>query len=81
MFLILLEITLPDKDGFSVCYEIKSNPKTHHIPVILVSEINKELTHADFAEKVAFEHKADDFIAKPIKPDRLAKAVKKKLSI
>lgn len=79
--LILLEITLPDKDGFSVCYEIKSNPKTHHIPVILVSEINKELTHADFAAKVAFEHKADDFIAKPIKPDQLAKVVKKKLSV
>jgi len=79
--LILLEITLPDKDGFSVCYEIKSNPKTHHIQVILVSEINKELTNSDFAAKVAFEHKADDFIAKPIKPNQLVKVVKKKLNV
>ena len=46
-----------------------------------MSEINKELTRADFAAKVAFEHKADDFIAKPIKTDQLAEVVKKKLSV
>ncbi len=79
--LILLEITLPDKDGFSVCYEIKSDSKIHHIPVILVSEINKELTNANFTTRVAFDHKADDFIAKPIKPDQLAEVVKSRLGV
>ena len=78
--LILLEITLPDKDGFSVCYELKSNPQTHQIPVILVSEIDKELTDSEFARKIALEHKADDFIAKPIEPKQLVKVIKDKLN-
>jgi two-component system cell cycle response regulator len=35
--LVLLDVMMPDMDGFEVCRRLKSNPATHHIPVILVS--------------------------------------------
>jgi two-component system phosphate regulon response regulator PhoB len=56
--LIILDIMLPDGDGQVMCKEIKSNEKTVHIPVMLMSAHVNGLEMA----KSAF---ADDFISKP----------------
>ena len=40
--LILLDLRLPDKDGFQVCRELKGNPKTKHVPIIMVSVKSEE---------------------------------------
>ena len=34
--LALLDVVMPDMDGFEVCRRLKSNPKTHFIPVVMV---------------------------------------------
>src|SRR6202050_457678 len=33
--LVLLDVMMPDMDGFEVCRRLKSNPATHHIPVVM----------------------------------------------
>jgi len=33
--LVLLDVMMPDIDGFEVCRRLKSNPATHHIPVVV----------------------------------------------
>ena len=38
--LIVLDIMLPDIDGFEVCRRIKANRKTHHIPVVMVTALD-----------------------------------------
>jgi DNA-binding response OmpR family regulator len=73
--LILLEIALPDKDGYSVCYELKKNPKTSQIPVVIVSSIDNKLVSADFASHLAKEHRADMYVSKPVKPMELLKTI------
>jgi len=40
--LILLDVILPQKDGFSVLAELKSNPKTKDIPVIIFSNLGQD---------------------------------------
>jgi two-component system cell cycle response regulator len=35
--LVLLDVMMPDLDGFEVCRRLKTNPATHHIPVIMVT--------------------------------------------
>jgi two-component system cell cycle response regulator len=35
--LVLLDVMMPDMDGFEVCRRLKSNPLTHHIPVVMVA--------------------------------------------
>lgn len=62
--LILLDVMMPDMDGYEVCKQIKSNPKTQHIPIIFVTA-NIETN----AEKYGFELGAADYITKPIKPE------------
>lgn len=58
--LILLDISMPDMDGFELCEMLKRNIKTRDIPIIFISAMNSTL------EKVkAFKLGAVDFITKP----------------
>ncbi|KYC36965.1 histidine kinase [Scytonema hofmannii PCC 7110] len=58
--LILLDITMPEMDGYEVCQVLKSHTKTAHIPIIFISALNET------GDKVkAFEHGGVDYIIKP----------------
>ena len=61
--LILLDIMMPDMNGFEVCQRIKTNPKTSHIPIIFVTALGDESD-----EFKGFELGAVDYITKPISP-------------
>ncbi len=37
--IVLLDVMMPDMDGFEVCRRIKANKKTHHIPVVMVTAL------------------------------------------
>lgn len=59
--LILLDVLMPDMDGVSVCAELKSDPETADIPVILITAL------ADKDSKMrGLEKGADDFLTKPV---------------
>jgi two-component system cell cycle response regulator len=59
--LVLLEVMMPDMDGFEVCRRLKSNPATHHIPVVMVTALDQP------SDRVrGLEAGADDFLTKPI---------------
>lgn len=65
--LILLDVVLPDIDGFKVCHSIKSSPQTDHIPVLMLTALTD----------VKSKHKglkagAIDFLSKPIDQDELS---------
>jgi two-component system cell cycle response regulator len=59
--IILLDVMMPELDGFDTCRQIKANPKSAHIPVIMVTALS------DAADRVkGLEAGADDFLTKPI---------------
>ena len=39
--LVLLDVMMPDMDGFEVCRRLKTNPATHHIPVVMVTALDQ----------------------------------------
>ena len=39
--IVLLDVMMPDMDGFEVCRKLKSNPATHHIPVVMVTALDQ----------------------------------------
>ena len=39
---VLLDVMMPGMDGFETCRRLKSNPKTHHIPVVLVTALGSQ---------------------------------------
>ncbi len=60
--IVLLDINMPDMDGFEVCKRIKENPKTKDIPVIFITASSNE----ESIEK-AYEVGGVDYITKPFK--------------
>lgn len=70
--LILLDILLQSKDGRKLCQQLKSDPKTSHIPVIVLS------AHSD-GSRAASDNGADDFLEKPFDVDVLISTVGKYL--
>jgi two-component system cell cycle response regulator len=59
--IILLDVMMPDMDGFEVCRRLKSNPATHFIPVVMVTALDSP------SDRVrGLEAGADDFLTKPV---------------
>ncbi len=73
--LIIIDPILSDIDGFSVCRELKSDKKTFHIPILMVTAFTQQLSDPDFAKTLATNHKVDEFIQKPIKPEQLLEKI------
>ena len=74
--LILLDIMMPEMDGYEVCQQLKSDPKTQDIPIIFLSAL--DLT---FDKVKAFEVGAADFIHKPFHPAEVVARVKNQIHI
>ncbi|WP_286745252.1 response regulator [Pseudoalteromonas sp. UBA2102] len=74
--LILLDIMMPDMNGFEVCEILKSTPALSHIPIIFVTALGDESD-----EFKGFELGAVDYIAKPISPAIVRARVKTHLSL
>ncbi len=70
--IILLDIIMPGKGGVEVCKEINNDPEGRHIPVIIISALDKD------TDKIkAYEAGVTAYLAKPIeKKDLIAKIEK-----
>jgi two-component system cell cycle response regulator len=58
---VLLDVMMPDMDGFEVCRRLKSNPVTHHIPVVMVTALDQPSDRVK-----GLSAGADDFLTKPV---------------
>ena len=59
--IVLLDVMMPDMDGFEVCRRLKSNPATHHLPVVMVTALDQPSDRIK-----GLEAGADDFLTKPV---------------
>jgi two-component system sensor histidine kinase/response regulator len=74
--LILLDIKMPEMNGYEVCTQLKADPKTQDIPVIFLSALD------DVLDKVkAFEVGGVDYITKPIQAEEVLARVKTHLTL
>lgn len=72
--LIILDVMMPEKDGFAVCKELKENPHYYFfskIPVLLLTVFPRgaERTNIPFSAGVTTQ--AEDYVQKPVSPEEL----------
>ena len=74
--LILLDVTMPDMDGFEVCRRLKANPDTREIPIIFLT------ARTDYVDEIkGFEAGAVDYIHKPFSAPIVLARVKTHLAV
>ena len=72
---ILLDLMLPDVDGFAVCDQLKRNRETNLIPVIMVTALN-DTNHRAAGVRVG----ANGYLTKPFTPEQLYNAIDKAIA-
>jgi DNA-binding response OmpR family regulator len=73
--LIILDIMMPNTDGYEVCRKLKSNKNTEDIPVIMLTAKHQ---NEDLRKAISVD--VDEFISKPFEPELLKKRVDAYLS-
>ncbi len=69
--LVILDLMLPELDGFEICKNLRSDPKTSHLPIIILTAKSEE------SDKVlGLELGADDYVTKPFSPKELVARVR-----
>ena len=74
--LVLLDVLMPGRSGFSVCRHIKSQAETRLIPVVLITGLANPESRVE-----GIESGADDFISKPLNRDELLARVRSLLKV
>lgn len=76
MALILLDVVMPEMDGYEVCNQLKSTKASMHIPVIFITSAND-----DASERYGLQLGAVDYITKPVKPQITKLRVRNNIAI
>ncbi len=78
--LIVLDVMMPDKDGFEVCKELKADPELSDIPVLLLTAVASKISETRYTPRMGMETDADDYVDKPVEPEEIVRRVERLLA-
>lgn len=74
---ILLDIIMPQTDGFTVAERLKKDPELARIPVLMLTSFSERVGETTIPVSRGFSLEAEDYISKPVTPQELLKRVGK----
>ena len=77
--LVLLDIIMPVKDGFSAAEQFKKDPQLSKIPVIMLTSYSSRRSETSIPVSRGLELEAEDYVEKPVSPQELLNRVEKYL--
>ena len=77
--LILLDIIMPVKDGFTAAEQLKHDPQLRQIPVIMLTSFSSRVQETSIPLSRGLSLETEDYIEKPVAPEELLRRVKRHL--
>ena len=73
---IVLDVMMPEKDGYEVCNELKSDDKYSEIPIVLLTAVASHVTSTRYSHADGMNTEADDYIPKPASAEDILNSLK-----
>ena len=79
--LVLLDVIMPDINGFQVCQQLKKDLQLSQIPVIMITSFSEKYRETSIGMSQGLSLEAEDFVDKPVAPAELLIRVEKWLKL
>jgi CheY-like chemotaxis protein len=73
--LVVLDVMLPDLDGFEICRRLRADPRTHSVPIVMLTALDQE----DMRRR-AVQCGATEYMTKPFDPERLLNTIQNRMN-
>jgi two-component system, OmpR family, alkaline phosphatase synthesis response regulator PhoP len=73
--LVILDVMMPEMNGYDVCVVLKADPELKKTPVLLLTAVDQNLFKTTYTQAMGLMTEADDYIAKPVEPQDLVTRV------
>lgn len=73
---IVLDVMMPEKDGYQMCAELKADEKYADIPIVLLTAVASHVTSTRYSHADGMSTEADDYIAKPASAEEITESIK-----
>ncbi|MBW2513810.1 MAG: response regulator [Deltaproteobacteria bacterium] len=78
---IVLDVMMPEKDGYEMCKELKADSKLCDIPVLLLTAVASHVTSTRYSHADGMSTEADDYIAKPASAEAISQSIRQMLNL
>jgi two-component system alkaline phosphatase synthesis response regulator PhoP len=73
--LIVLDVMMPELDGFTMCSKLRESPEHGSTPVILLTGVAKRISDSKYPLDGVLRADAEQYLEKPVKPEELLETV------
>jgi two-component system alkaline phosphatase synthesis response regulator PhoP len=78
---IVLDVMMPEKDGYEVCAELKQDEKYSGIPIVLLTAVSSHVGTTQYTHYDGMSTEADDYLPKPASAQEITDSVKSLLGV
>ncbi len=72
---IVLDVMMPEKDGYAVCSELKNDEKYEDIPIIMLTAVSDHVSSTQYSHAHGMDMEADDYLPKPASPEEVIESL------
>ncbi|MHC4591464.1 MAG: response regulator transcription factor [Planctomycetota bacterium] len=77
--LIVLDVMMPEMDGFAFCEELRDSAEYEDIPVVLLTAVAKHIHESRYPLNGVMRAEAQEYLEKPVKPEELLETISRLL--
>ena len=78
---IVLDVMMPEKDGYKVCAELKADPQYADIPIVMLTAVASHVGSTRYSHQGGMSMEADDYLPKPASAAQILASVKGLLNL